>query len=474
MPELTIQNIELVMNDIRKQDVNFSHLLDELVDHVCCDIENEMDKGLAFSDAYNLVKQRTGPRRFSEIQKETLYAVDSKYRTMKNTMKISGIAGTIMFGVAALFKIQHWPGAAVMMTLGAFILAFVFLPSALNVLWKETHNSKRLFLFISIFLTGFFFIAGTLFKVQHWPMAGIILTLSAASAVFMLLPSVIGMILKLEENRTKQSIFIIALAGAIFYILGMLFKIQHWPLATILMVSGMFMIGFIALPWYTVATWKNEEKIDPRFIFYIVACLAIIVPGALINLNMQGSYEAGFYYSQERQQSLHKYLYEKNSVMLSSRTDSAAMRKAGMVQKETLTLLGNIDELMKAMVLKSEGETGNPSITEGKLENFQDGLNIRYNQLSNPFQTFAASEFLVPGNEKRIKLEQAMTDYSKFITASFPDQGSLTKLLDPALYLPRSADVQVSMLSCLHSLELLRNSVLTVESSTLNSIISAR
>ena len=72
---------------------------------------------------------------------------------MKNTMKISGIAGTVLFGFAALFKIQHWPGAGVMMTLGAVILAFVFLPSALGVLWKETHNKKPLFLFISAFLS---------------------------------------------------------------------------------------------------------------------------------------------------------------------------------------------------------------------------------------------------------------------------------------------------------------------------------
>ena len=40
------------------------------------------------------------------------------------------------------------------MSLGALILAFVFLPSALNVLWKETHNRKRLFLVISAFFAG--------------------------------------------------------------------------------------------------------------------------------------------------------------------------------------------------------------------------------------------------------------------------------------------------------------------------------
>ena len=58
-----------------------------------------------------------GSRRLKEIQEETLYLVDTKYRNMKNLMKFSGVAGTILFGFAALFKIQHWPMAGIMMTL---------------------------------------------------------------------------------------------------------------------------------------------------------------------------------------------------------------------------------------------------------------------------------------------------------------------------------------------------------------------
>ena len=146
MPELSLQHIDQISRDIRRQEITFSHLLEDLIDHVCCDVENEMQSGLNFAEAYHRVKKKMGLRRLKEIQEETLYAVDTKYRFMKNTMKISGVAGTVLFGFAALFKIQHWPGAGQMMTLGAVILAFVFLPSALSVLWKETHNRKRLFL----------------------------------------------------------------------------------------------------------------------------------------------------------------------------------------------------------------------------------------------------------------------------------------------------------------------------------------
>src|SRR5512136_727444 len=163
MPELSLQNIDRITHDVRRQQIVFSCLADELIDHICCDVESEMDGGLTFLEAYTKVRQKIGKRRLKEIQEETLYAIDTKYRFMKNTIKISGVAGTILFGIAAMFKIQHWPGAGIMLTLGALILAFVFMPSALGVLWKETRSGKKLFLFISAFLSAGFSIAGVLF-----------------------------------------------------------------------------------------------------------------------------------------------------------------------------------------------------------------------------------------------------------------------------------------------------------------------
>jgi hypothetical protein len=105
MPELSLNDIDQISRDVNRQEITFSHLLEELIDHLCCDVENEMKKGLSFAEAYRSIKQKMGPRRIKEIQEETLYAVDTKYRKMKNTMKISGIAGTVLLGFAATFKI---------------------------------------------------------------------------------------------------------------------------------------------------------------------------------------------------------------------------------------------------------------------------------------------------------------------------------------------------------------------------------
>jgi len=91
MPELSLHHIDLISRDIQRDEISFSHLRDDLIDHVCCDVEYEMQNGMSFNEAYRNVMQKIGLRRFKEIQEETLYLVDSKYRNMKNLMKISGL-----------------------------------------------------------------------------------------------------------------------------------------------------------------------------------------------------------------------------------------------------------------------------------------------------------------------------------------------------------------------------------------------
>ena len=60
MPELSLHNIDQISRDISRQEITFSHLLEDLIDHVCCDVENEMQNGLNFSEAYQQGKTKNG------------------------------------------------------------------------------------------------------------------------------------------------------------------------------------------------------------------------------------------------------------------------------------------------------------------------------------------------------------------------------------------------------------------------------
>ena len=474
MPELSLHHIDQISNDIRRQEITFSHLLYDLIDHVCCDVEYEMQNGLSYTEAYRNVKRKMGLRRIKEIQEETLYLVDTKYRKMKSTMKITGIIGTIMFGFAALFKIQHWPLAGVLMTLGALILAFIFMPSALGVLWKETHSRKRLFLFISAFFAGMLFILGTLFKIQHWPAAGLILSLAALFGIFFFIPALLVNRFRDQEMKSKRPVYVLGATGIIFYVLGMLFKIQHWPFASFLMVLGVFIFCGIAFPWYTWLTWKEASHISAEFIFIIVISLVIIVPGALINLNLQRDYQTDFYVSVDQQLVLYKCLYNNNQSHLDQYHDSLDYPEMEQLHSNTTKLLTFIGTIQVQMIEESEGKPGVPAANPVQIKLTESGPEIQYNLLSNPFKTDPVRNYLMPGCSSRQKLDTELKEYMNYISGFIyqEDLKKFTRDLQPSESFSSEMTESrvISLMSGLHYLEVLKNSVLTLESYTLSVI----
>ncbi len=476
MPELSFQNIEDITLDIRRQEIFFSHLADELIDHLCCDVENEMQNGLGFAEAYKRVKQRMGPGRIREIQEETLYAVDSKYRKMKNTMKISGIAGTIMFGFATLFKIQHWPLAGVLMLLGALILAFLFMPSALVVLWKETHNRKKLFLFISGFVTGMLFIFGTLFKIQHWPIAGIILSSAVIFAIFFFIPSILLNRLADPANKPKRLAYIMGAGGAILYVAGTLFKIQHWPLASLFMVLSLIIIFVIALPWYTWLTWKEESNISASFIFIIIGSLLIVVPGALINLNLRNMYNEGYYPHILKEERLYEVNLDMNKSLLTLYKDSICFRDMELLHGKTIDAINFLDDVETNMVVVSERKSGNPSVSSPSGLKSERKFGIQNTLLGNPFSKDPARELLLPGCSLRQELDNMLSGYIDYAASLSTDKdtGKFKGLLEPSVYLPSEASAQreLTLMSALHTMDILKNNVLAVEYHMLQSIVT--
>jgi hypothetical protein len=476
MPELSIQNIDRISRDISQQEINFSHLLDELIDHVCCDVENEMNEGLSFDDAYKKVNKRIGTGRIKEIQEETLFAVDTKYRKMKNFMKISGVAGTVMFGFAAILKIEHLPGAGILLTFGAFFLAFLFLPSALAVLWKESHSRKRLFLFISGFLAGMLFILGTLFKIQHWPGSGMILALAAVSGLLFFVPALFARRMSEQPDKAKKPVYILGAAGTIFFAAGMFFKMQHWPAATFLLALGLILLGVLAFPWYTFLTWKEEQHINSKFLFMVIASVAIAVPCGLINLNLQHNYNLGYYVHLEQQQYLCKSLQIRIQSYLNQFSDSASLPAVKELHSRTGKLLNLIDGIQEKMVAESEGKPGVPALGPKQITKTETGPAIDYNLLSRPMLPDPVKDFLLPGCSSRKELTTAAEEYKSFASEMMKgkDIEAYKKLLDPAVFLPGDdkKDSDVSLLSGLHSLELMKNSLLTFESYMLSFLVN--
>lgn len=468
MPDLTFSDIERIRKDVLSQEICFSHLADELIDHLCCDVENEMAGGLCFRDAWLKVKSSMGQRRLREIQEETLYAVDTKYRNMKNAMKISAIAGTVMLGFAALFKIMHWPGAGIMLTLGSLLLAFVFMPSALTVLWKETRSGKKLFLYISAFITALLFIVGVAAKVQHWPMAGLILAIASLSGIFAFVPALLTARLKDQENRPKKIVYILGAAGLICIILGLLCKIQHWPMATTFLTAGSATIFFVVFPWYTWLTWRKEGNVSARFIFMVAGMVILMLPVLMLNLSLQRTFETGYYIHHEEQQALFDYRFRSNQSLISHCNDSTALQVLKELNDRTVELISVINSTEAKLIAEAEGKPGVPAVLTGQIAETTTGPVIQFKALGHPFHTVPFSNFLMKDSALRNELTTALKRYSDYLSVQLPaDKFEMYgKLLEPSVYLPEinPETDRVPLITGLHMLELMKNGILTAES----------
>lgn len=207
MAELTEKEIRRLNREIQKRGLTYTELQQELLDHLCCDVEAEMEEGLEFVKALEKVRKGMGKDRIQEIQEETLLLINQKYRIMKKFMYILGMIAPAMLITGTFFKIQHWAGASVLLVFSLFLLGAIYLPVFVMVKIRDTRKEgKKVNMPMYIFglFAGIIFIAGAMFKIQHWPGAGVMIILSGLVTVLIFIPILVIQALKDKENQVQN------------------------------------------------------------------------------------------------------------------------------------------------------------------------------------------------------------------------------------------------------------------------------
>ncbi len=107
---------------------------------------------------------------------------------MKKSIYFPGIASTTLMLFGCMFKIMHWPGANIMLILSVFLFCFYFLPVALIANYKSQEAPKHKTLHVVTFMTFFVCMMGVIFKVLHWPGAGVLLIIGLPLPFVLFLP----------------------------------------------------------------------------------------------------------------------------------------------------------------------------------------------------------------------------------------------------------------------------------------------
>jgi len=219
--KLSRNEIDTIKDDVKKSEITFSHLEEELIDHLCCMVEDLVNDGCSFEKAFDIVKKDVGLNSLKSIEVQTIILINKKFNAMKKTLKISGIIGLSAISISFFMKIMHLPGYGLLVMLGFGSLLFAYLPALWLTLKKEKIQKRKINLsYIGIF-AAFTLLLSVLFTIQHWPFDDLIRYISW-SLMLIFLIMLFSNVMKSEENRVLNLSML--LFFAILFVINLTFN----------------------------------------------------------------------------------------------------------------------------------------------------------------------------------------------------------------------------------------------------------
>ena len=152
------------------------------------------------------------------------------------TLPLRVALGTVVIGL--VFKLQHWPMAMALLITGA---------SAIVLLYPFRYAAKSTKAFLDHVKLGLAILWPTsvVFQQMHWPYAKVIGLVASAFGLVWITQAGIAEFWTDERRSTpsRWSLTLFAL-GLVLVTAGTLFRIQHWPHGTVLLLGGLAVGGY--------------------------------------------------------------------------------------------------------------------------------------------------------------------------------------------------------------------------------------
>ncbi len=147
MSTLNNEQIEFIRKNLKEKPTSRSFLFNEFVDHICCDIENLMEKGISFDEAYQRVTGLPADQEIKTAHQETIHFLNTKFIWIKKILYLS-IALFVLSWIINLPLIANWTGLVSFLVLGA-----VYLKVGIDFLREVRVARSNVFLSIMGFLS---------------------------------------------------------------------------------------------------------------------------------------------------------------------------------------------------------------------------------------------------------------------------------------------------------------------------------
>jgi len=168
---LNESQIEKIADTVHNSNIASAEMKDDLIDHLCCMVEDEMSKGGDFETAYQVVLQRFYPKGLNEVPDETVFLFTSKSRKkIDRVISISGFAILTGILITVVMKMLHLPFAQMVLLATFFVFLLILFPA---IFIRKMKGKKRIPVFgikgILFYVGAILFIIAIVFHISHYP-----------------------------------------------------------------------------------------------------------------------------------------------------------------------------------------------------------------------------------------------------------------------------------------------------------------
>ncbi|MES2702989.1 MAG: hypothetical protein V4649_10135 [Bacteroidota bacterium] len=208
MQQLTEEEVALIELRI-SHGVSDGSLRNDLLDHYCCYVEEQLSRGCDFETAYNNAAKAISPNGTHEIQEELFFLLTFKKQTnMKRIVLSSGVFSALLLSMGIVLKFLHMPGASVGIVFGVALFSLLFLPALAITKMRERQGRGKL-LPVAGTLSGMLISFSVVFLVMHWPGAIILGYLAAAVLLLAYAPLFVAAGLRQPGMRTNSIVTVV-------------------------------------------------------------------------------------------------------------------------------------------------------------------------------------------------------------------------------------------------------------------------
>lgn len=188
---LTEKQEQRIHEIVDRHGFQIQSLRDDVVDHLCCVVEERQHEGLPFDKLLEEAIADLAPNGLIDIEEQTLFLLNfNRIVRMKKTIYFIGFLGAAVLTGGILFKLLNMAGANELFITGYIILLLIFIPLRIFDRYKTARTKPLNYRFMYILGFASSVIAGMagIFKILQWNGANILLVTGTIVFVLGYLP----------------------------------------------------------------------------------------------------------------------------------------------------------------------------------------------------------------------------------------------------------------------------------------------